>query len=228
MQGEGELGAEIIEERKLRSLRRVIARRLSQIWQEAPHVTIHRELDVTGLGKARGRTGHSAVDLILWATAGALSRYPELNGTFDGETHRLYLSVNLGYAVETPRGLVVPVVRNVEKLGVEGLAAERKRLVAVVLEGKHEMADVEGGTFTVTNLGTMGVDFFTPIINPPQVAILGLGRLKSAAVGWGPDEEPRVRQLLPVSLSFDHRVVDGARAAAFLQAIQEGLSSFLG
>lgn len=220
--------AGILEERKLRSVRRVIARRLSQIWQEAPHVTLHRELDATGLGEARARTGHSAIDVILWATTRALVRYPEFNATFDGEVHRLYAGVHLGYAVDTPRGLVVPVLRDAAARGIDGLAAERKRMIATVMEGRFEMSDVEGGTFTVTNLGTMGVDFFTPILNPPQVAILGLGRLKTAAVGWGPAEAPKVRELLPVSLSFDHRVIDGARAAVFLQAIQEELSSLLG
>jgi pyruvate dehydrogenase E2 component (dihydrolipoamide acetyltransferase) len=125
--------------------------------------------------------------------------------------------VNIGLAVDTDRGLVVPVIRNAENLGLLGIAAERGRLVQRALAGSLTQDEVSDSTFTITNLGSLGVDSFTPIINPPQVAILGIGRIRPVPAVF--EDQVSIRQVMVLSLTFDHRVIDGAPAARFLQDV---------
>ena len=126
----------------------------------------------------------SIVDHFIRAVAISLKEMPELNATFDGDLYRTYQDVNVCYAINTERGLVTPVLRKADKLSLAEFYTMRKQLVAKVIEWKHDIKELLGGTFTITNLGNFNVDFLHPIINPPQVAILGMGRLCKQVVSW--------------------------------------------
>ena len=210
-----------LERRPLRGARRVVAQRLGESWRTAVAVTLHRDLDVSNLSRGRERDGTGWLDLLLHATARALRAHPPFNAIFNGDVHRVFAEINIGFAVDTPRGLVVPVLREVESKSVPEVARARRTATDLVVGWRHSVTDLVGGTFTVTNLGTLGIDFFTPIINPPQVAILGVGRLRRQAVDWSLVGTPQVRTLMPVSLTIDHRVLDGADGARFLQTLQQ-------
>ena len=216
--------AGLLDERPLRGARRVVARRLSEAHRNCVPVTLHRDIEVTALVLA----GHSAgaiVDCLLRATVLSLQVHPELNGTFDGEMHRTYRSVHLGVAADTPRGLLVPVIREAQSMDLAQLSAFRRAQSQLAIAWKHAPEDLTGGTFTVTNLGPLGVDFFTPIVNPPQVGILGLGRIKHVCLSWTSKDAPFNRSLLPASLTFDHRICDGANAARFLETLNREVST---
>jgi pyruvate dehydrogenase E2 component (dihydrolipoamide acetyltransferase) len=146
-----------------------------------------------------------------------LLRHPNLNALFNGETLEVYDDVHMGIAVDTERGLVVPVIHSTVHKGLLELAVERTRLSQRAIEGTLSPEELSGGTFTITNLGTLGVDSFTPIINPPQVAILGIGRIRSLPAVF--EEQVSIRQMMILSLTIDHRVIDGAPAARFLQDV---------
>jgi pyruvate dehydrogenase E2 component (dihydrolipoamide acetyltransferase) len=161
-------------------------------------------------------------DLILFAVSRTLPAYPELNALFADDTISQYRDVHLGFAVDTPRGLIVPVIRHANALSLKGIAQETKRLSSACLEGNVSPDELAGGTFTVTNLGSLGIENFTPILNPPQVGILGVG-----AVNLKPVEIEGDVQFIPyigLSLTINHQVVDGAPAARFLQALSQRLS----
>jgi pyruvate dehydrogenase E2 component (dihydrolipoamide acetyltransferase) len=189
-----------------------------------PHVTQHDEADVTELETMRRRQqereGAGGADLTLTvflvkAVALALRAHPRFNASLDHATGELVLKryYNIGVAVDTEQGLVVPVVRGVESKGIRELAVELARLVARTREGKATLEDLRGGTFTVTNTGALGGTGATPIINYPEVAILGVGRARQTPVVRDDQIVPRL--VLPLSLGFDHRVVDGMEAARF-------------
>ena len=216
--------AGLLDERPLRGARRVVARRLSEAHRNCVPVTLHRDIDVTALVLA----GHSAgaiVDRLLRATVLSLQAHPELNGTFDGEVHRTYSSVHLGVALDTPRGLLVPVIREAQSMDLTKLSEVRRSQSQLAIAWKHAPEDLTGGTFTVTNLGPFGIDFFTPIVNPPQLGILGLGRIKHVCLSWIPNDAPVNRSLLPASLTFAHRICDGANAARFLETLNREVST---
>ena len=153
---------------------------------------------------------HGYNDLLIAAAADALTDHPGFNAHFEDGEHVLYSDVNVGVAVDTDGGLLTPVIRNVDGRGLADLNKARTALTERVLEGDFSMDDLAGGTFTISNLGMFGVDDFDPIINPPQVAILGVGRRRDDAT-------------MTLSLSFDHRVENGAAAARFLGTIAENL-----
>jgi pyruvate dehydrogenase E2 component (dihydrolipoamide acetyltransferase) len=208
-------------------MRKTIANRLQESYREAVHVTVHREVDAEALTAAADDADVSVVDVLVRALSDALTEHPAFNATFEDGTHRLYEEHNVGVAVAVEDGLVAPVVVDVGGLDVDGIAAERERLTDAVRTGDYAMADLRGGTFTVSNLGPLGVDGFTPIINPPEVAILGVNRIRerarpagaergSAGDGSETDDGVVFRETLPLDLSFDHRIVDGADAARFL------------
>jgi pyruvate dehydrogenase E2 component (dihydrolipoamide acetyltransferase) len=201
-------------------MRKTIANRLQESYREAVHVTVHREVDAEALTAAADAADVSVVDVLVRALSDALAEHPAFNATFEDGTHRLYEEHNVGVAVAVEDGLVAPVVADVGGRNLDGIAAERERLTEAVQAGDYTMADLRGGTVTVSNLGPLGVDGFTPIINPPQVAILGVNRVQERA---RPADEGGVafRKTLPLDLSFDHRVVDGADAARFLGALAE-------
>jgi pyruvate dehydrogenase E2 component (dihydrolipoamide acetyltransferase) len=209
----------------LEGLRGLIAERLSASWNERPQVTLHSEVDATELVAVRNRnltpTGKkiSFNAYFVAAASRALSEFPAVNSQLaeSGLVH--FDEINIGLAIDTERGLVVPVLRDVAKRSLLGIDAGLSDLVERTMAGKTLPEDFTGGTFTVTNLGAFGVDWFTPIINPPEAAILGLGRIKPKPVavdGW-----IGVRPMVTLSLSFDHRLLDGAPAARFLQRICE-------
>jgi pyruvate dehydrogenase E2 component (dihydrolipoamide acetyltransferase) len=203
-------------------MRKTIANRLQESYREAVHVTVHREVDAEALTAAADAADVSVVDVLVRALSDALTEHPAFNATFEDGTHRLYEEHNVGVAVAVEDGLVAPVVADAGGLDVDGIAAERERLTDAVRTGDYAMADLRAGTITVSNLGPLGVDGFTPIINPPQVAILGVNRVQERARPADGDGVT-FRETLPLDLSFDHRVVDGADAARFLGTLAEGI-----
>lgn len=205
--------------------RRVIARRMSESAFTAPHVTLTTEADVTELvhlrrtlneaDRARGGPGISYLDLFIVIAARALARHPYMNARLEGDDIVVEPDVHIGIAVDHPDGLLVPVIRDVLDLSVGAVARRRAAVVQGARGGTLTPDQLAGGTFTITNLGAYDIDGFTPIINPPQAAILGMGRIvEKPAVYQG---QVCVRSMMTLSLSFDHRIVDGAPAAAFLQ-----------
>lgn len=212
----------LIELRQLKSVRKVTARRLTESYKDKVHVTAHRAIECdTLLEFIKIKKNGTISDYLFRATAIALDNNSIFNATFDGEEFRIYKKICIGVAVDTPRGLVVPVLKDCLELNFDDFVKRRRELINAALNSQYTLEDLFGGTFTVSNLGVMGVDNFNMIINPPQVAILGVGRLYYANISWSKDEEPKVRALLPLSLTHDHRVLDGADAARFLNAIQE-------
>lgn len=206
-------------------MRQTIADRLQESSQKAAHVTVSRGadaealLDETETAKQRLDIDITLVDLLLRALADTLSDHHTFNATFEDGTHRLYEEQNIGVAVEIDAGLVTPVLTDVGSKSLAAIHEERQELVSRMQAGDYTMSDFQGGTFTVTNLGPLGVDSFTPIINPPEVAILGVGCIKPRP---RPDNgDIAFRRQLPLDLSFDHRVVDGADAARFLDTLTE-------
>lgn len=203
--------------------RRTIARRMAESQQAAAEVTLTRQADATELVRLREQIlaelseedpRPTFTDFLVLIVARQLKRHPHLNAITDGERIGLSEEVHVAVAVDTERGLIAPVLRDADKKGLLQLARERAELVRRALDEAITPQELSGGTFTITNLGSLGVDAFTPIINPPQVAILGVGRICPApAVHEG---QLCIRQLMHLSLTFDHRVVDGAPAARFL------------
>jgi len=209
------------DERELGPMRRTIADRLSESYRDAVHVTASRDIDPSELQEAAVVCSDavnqpiSLTDVLLTAVTGTLEEHPEFNATFENETHRLIREHNIAIAVDMEAGLTTPVLPDVAPMPIEELATTRHEMTERVQAGDHTMSDLSGGTFTVSNLGPLGVDSFTPIINPPQVAILGVGRIRTRD-DTNPDD-PR----LTVDLSFDHRIVDGADAGRFLSTLTE-------
>jgi pyruvate dehydrogenase E2 component (dihydrolipoamide acetyltransferase) len=212
---------------KLTTIRKTIARRLSEAWA-APHFAIARSVDMRGAIALRERllerTPEGAArptysDVLTKLAAVALLRHPDVNAHYAGAEVRRFPTANIGIAVAIPNGLVVPVIRGVERLTIAEVAAARVDLVARTRENKLQPADVEGGTFTISNLGMFGVERFTAVINPPQVAILAVGAIEDRVVAV--DGQPTVQPRMDLSLSCDHRALDGATAAEFLRTLAE-------
>lgn len=208
-------------------LRRAIAARLERGRQGVIPVTITRRCDATALRafreglKAAARAGAvvpTLNDLLLKLTAEALHRHPMLAAVWGDDGLWMPESLDLGIAVDTDAGLLVPVVRDVRGWTLQEVAAASRRLIESARAGRLDAADMQGGCFTVTNLGGLGVDTFTPVINPPESAILGVGAITRQPVVLE-DGSFAARDVLPLSLTFDHRVNDGADAARFLQTL---------
>jgi pyruvate dehydrogenase E2 component (dihydrolipoamide acetyltransferase) len=208
-------------------MRGVIARRMLESLQGMAQLTLNTDANVTALVEQREALKNqfdlTYTDLLVKAAALALRRHPRLNAKVLGQQIHLLPDIHIGVAVALEDGLIVPVVRDVDRKPLKTIARENRELAERARSGKLGPADVTGGTFTVTNLGTFGIDTFTPIINPPEAAILGVGRIverigrRNADLVW--------QQMMTLSLTFDHRVVDGAPAAAFLQTLRELLES---
>jgi pyruvate dehydrogenase E2 component (dihydrolipoamide acetyltransferase) len=212
-----------IETRPLSRIRRISKANLARNWVMIPHVTQFDEADVTDLEALRHELGeaHSKdgvritlLAFVLKALVRVLTEFPEFNSSLDGDNLILRKYFHFGFAADTPEGLVVPVVRDVDKKGVLQIARETAALAQAAREGKLKLADIQGGCFTVSSLGGIGGTAFTPIINAPEVAILGLSRLAHKPVWRDGAFVPRL--MLPVSLAYDHRVIDGALAARFV------------
>jgi len=207
----------------LAGMRAAIARHMHQSLQEMAQLTLHTEADVTGLVTLyeglKQQLSLTYTDLIVRACTLALRQHPQLNVTLTGETIRFLPQVNIGLAVALESGLVVPVITGADRRSLADLVRERRRLTERARIGQLTAEEMSGGTFTVTNLGTFDIDGFTPIINPPEAAILGVGRIVEKVVVH--DGKIAQRAMMTLSLTFDHRLVDGAPAAVFLQTIKQ-------
>jgi pyruvate dehydrogenase E2 component (dihydrolipoamide acetyltransferase) len=219
-----------VERKPMSNIRRKTAEHLSRAWNLIPHVTQHDKADITTLEelrkkyapqaeKAGGKLTMTAIALKIAATA--LQRFPQFNASADMARNEIVYrkSVHVGVAVDTPRGLLVPVIRDVDRKGVIELASELAKASEKARGGKLSLDEMQGGGFTITNLGGIGGTSFTPIVNWPEVAILGISRGTHEPVYNGQSFEPRL--MLPLSLSYDHRVIDGADGARFLRWIAE-------
>jgi len=207
----------------LTGIRKTAAERVSLSARTAPHSTITMEVDMSNAAKLRTKFQFSYTDVLVKAVAKALTEHPVMNSTLEKDQIEIFEDVNVGVAVATEKGLIVPVVRNADKKELEEIASTVKELVEKARQGKLTREEMSGGTFTITNLGMFGVDFFTPIINPPESAILGVGRVVEKPVVV--DKEIVTKPMMHVSLSFDHRVVDGVPAARFLGKVKQILES---
>ena len=223
-----------IRRERMSKIRRTIAAQMTKSATTIPHVTNFDDADVTLLEELRqgvppGYLGEgiklTAMPLVLKAVALALRQHPTLNAALDDENEEVVYKeyVNLGVAVDTPRGLVVPVLRNVDRLSIAQTAADLKTLATRARAAEFAIEDLRGGTFTISNLGAVGGTYSTPIINHPEVAILLLGRSRWTPVVHQRSVEKRL--MMPLSLSFDHRLVDGAMAGRFLNDVIDYLQS---
>jgi pyruvate dehydrogenase E2 component (dihydrolipoamide acetyltransferase) len=212
----------------LKGIRQTIATRMWQSLQTMAQVTLTTEVDVTdamklraGLARQWQDAGLSPLHVVMKATARALKEYPRMNAIQKEQEVELVPEINVGVAVSLPEGLIVPVIRRADEKPLAQVARESRDLANKVRDGKASYDEVTGGTFTITNLGSYGIDAFTPIINSPQVGILGVGRVvEKPAVYQG---EITKRSMMFLSLTFDHRVIDGAPAAEFLGAVKDHL-----
>lgn len=224
----GDAGPAVTEERPLSGMRRTIADRLGQSYRESVHVTIHRTMNaesaLAAADAAEEQLGAdvSLTDVLLKALSATLADHPEFNATFEEDTHRLHEDHNICVAVDVDEGLLAPVVRGVDSLSLSDLSDRRREVTRRVLDGDFSMEDLSGGTFTVSNLGVLGVESFDPVINPPQIAILGVNTLEERVVPDGSGGFT-TRRMLPLDLSFDHRIVDGADAARFMATLSDYL-----
>jgi pyruvate dehydrogenase E2 component (dihydrolipoamide acetyltransferase) len=219
-----------VERVSMRGIRRKTAQHLWEAWTTIPHVTQQDKADITELEQLRARFAPKAQEaggkmtvtaIALKVCASALKVFPQFNASIDMAKEEIIYKqyVNIGVAVDTDRGLLVPVLHDVDKKNIVELAAELTQLSKKARDKKLTPAEMEGGTFTITNLGGVGGTGFSPIVNHPEVAILGLSRASMEPVWMNGKFEPR--QVLPLSLSYDHRLIDGADAARFLRWIAE-------
>jgi pyruvate dehydrogenase E2 component (dihydrolipoamide acetyltransferase) len=211
------------------SVRRIIADRMATSAHTTAAVTLTTEADATELVKLRNQLksdptqpAPSYNDLFAKLTSQALLEYPAVNSRFDGDSIVQSAAVNVGIAADTERGLLVPVLRDVANKSLRQIARESASLIEAVRTGRATADDLQGGTFTITNLGMYEIDAFTPIINVPECAILGLGRILAKQVVVDAEAERlAIRHMMFLSLTFDHRLVDGAPAARFLQRVKQ-------
>ncbi len=202
----------------LTGVRKTSAERVAQSFKVAPHSTLMMEVDMTKTVEFKEKSGLSYTEILVSAVAKALREHPMLNSTFEENKIKIFEDVNVGVAVATEQGLVVPVIRNADKKSLTEISSTLKTLLEKARTGKLDKEDITGGTFTITNLGMYEVLCFTPIINPPEAAILGVGKISSKpTITEGKIE---VKPVMILSLSFDHRIIDGAPAAQFLQKIK--------
>jgi pyruvate dehydrogenase E2 component (dihydrolipoamide acetyltransferase) len=210
-------------------IQKISAPNLARNWVMIPHVTHNDEADITELEAWRKQLNAEQSDVkvtmvsfLVAASVATLREFPEFNSSLDGDELVLKRYYNIGFAADTPSGLVVPVIRDADRLGLLAIASELARLSAKAREGKLAPGDISGGTFSISSLGGIGGTSFTPIVNAPEVAILGATRAAIKPVWNGSEFTPRL--MLPLSLSYDHRVVDGAAAARFVVHLVRVLS----
>ena len=224
-----------VETKPLSRIRKISGANLARNWVMIPHVTQFDDADITdleafrvALNKENEKTGVKLTMLafLIKASVAALKRFPDFNASLDGSGENLVYKryYNVGFAADTPNGLVVPVIKGADEKGVLAIAKEMGELSAKAREGKLGPADMQGGCFSISSLGGIGGTMFTPIINAPEVAILGVSRNEMKPVWNGEKFEPRL--VLPLSLSYDHRVIDGAQAARFIVYFASVLADF--
>ncbi len=218
---------------KLSKIKRLTGQNLSRIWLNLPLVTYHEEADITDMEafrnalnaeKAKGELKITGLMFIIKALVAAMQQFPNFNASLsaDGESLILKKYFNIGIAVDTPNGLVVPVLRNVNNKSINELAVELAEKSEKARLGKLLPADMQGGCMTISSLGGIGGTAFTPIVNAPEVAILGVTRAKMQPVWDGKEFVPRL--MLPLDLTYDHRVIDGAEGARFTAVVKQNLS----
>jgi len=221
-----------IEEQKLSKIKRLTGQNLSRVWLNLPMVTYHDEVDITEMEafrnalnaeKSKDDVKITGLMFIIKALVAAVEQYPQFNASLSADGEKLILKkyLNIGIAVDTPNGLVVPVLRNVKHKGVNELSAELAEISNRARLGKLMPAEMQGGCLTISSLGGIGGTAFTPIVNAPEVAILGVTRAKMQPVWDGKEFVPRL--MLPLDLTYDHRVIDGAEGARFMAAIKQYL-----
>ncbi|PID56183.1 dihydrolipoyllysine acetyltransferase [candidate division KSB3 bacterium] len=218
----------------VKGVRKIIASRMLDSLQSTAQLTINASADASALLAYRkrlkqsneelGLSGITINDFVLYAIARTLPQFPFMNAHFLGETIREFANVHLGMAVDSERGLLVPVIKNADRLALKALSGEAKRLGAAAKSGAVSPDDLSGASFTMTNLGALGIESFTPVLNPPEVAILGVCAIQPKPVLDGDDVTYRPH--INLSLTFDHRAVDGAPAARFLKALCTALADF--
>ena len=221
-----------VEKKDLPRVKKLSGPQLVRSWTEIPHVTQHDEIDITEMEQFRttlidnysgDRIRISPLAFITRAVVNALKEYPNFNSSIDPENNKLIFKkyYHIGFAVDTPHGLMVPKIRNVDQLGLKEIYEELKRVSKQCKELKIDKKEFFGGSMTISSLGGIGGNFFTPIINPPEVAILGVGKTfdKIKKVNG----QFIVRKMLPISLSYDHRVIDGAEGARFCVHLSKSL-----
>jgi pyruvate dehydrogenase E2 component (dihydrolipoamide acetyltransferase) len=224
-----------VEIKPLTRVQKISGLRLHASWVNLPHVTQFDEADVTELEATRAKLKEKAaaeglkltpLAFIIRACVKALQEYPSFNASLDasGENVVMKKYMHIGFAADTPNGLVVPVVRDADRKGILELARETSALAAKARDGKLAPTEMQGGTFSISSLGGIGGTYFTPIINAPEVAILGVCRAAMRPTWDGAQFVPRL--ILPLSLSWDHRVVDGAGAARFNAYLAQLLADF--
>jgi pyruvate dehydrogenase E2 component (dihydrolipoamide acetyltransferase) len=219
---------------KMSRMRQTIARNMIQSYTTIPQLTNFDEVDVTELEDMREQSKADYADrgikltslpFLVKAAASALKRHPMLNASVDMEEHQIIYKeyVHIGIAVDTERGLVVPVLRDADRKSISQIASEIDELAGNVRDGKFDLDILRGGTFTISNLGSVGGMYSTPIINPPQVAILLVGRTRT--MPHIVEETVCPRLMMPLSITYDHRLVDGAAAARFLNEVKSYLAA---
>lgn len=219
----------------LTSIRRTIAQRMQQSFQESPHIALTVEVDMSAAEAARKRFNAHAeklqqpritmTALIIKVVAWALRRHPYLNASFNGDSISLWKNVNIGVAAAAPQGLVVPVLKDADQLGVNEINVRLSAMADRARRNALKLDDVQGGTFTISNLGMFGIPQFRAVINPPEVAILAVGSIVRRPVVVDDQDTVEVRPMLSLTLSADHRVVDGIVAARFLADLVTALEA---
>jgi pyruvate dehydrogenase E2 component (dihydrolipoamide acetyltransferase) len=218
-------GRGVYETRGESGLRRTIANRMTES-AKAPQVTLNQRVRVNALLNIKDRLESdreldlSVTDFLLAAVTRALEKHPEFNGVYEDGTHKLAKHMNIGIAIDKEDGLITPVIKGAGQRTIAELRAERQRLVSLAQSGEYTMEDLSDGTFTITNLGHFSVESFDPILNPPEVAILGVNTIQSR---YDPDTDETVQEL-GLSLTFDHRAIDGADGARFLETLDDMLT----
>jgi pyruvate dehydrogenase E2 component (dihydrolipoamide acetyltransferase) len=222
-----------VERKDLGRIKKISGANLHRNWVVIPHVTNHDDADITELeafrvllNKENEKSGVKVTMLafLIKACVAALKKFPEFNASLDGEQIVLKRYFHVGFAADTPNGLVVPVIRDADQKGVLQISQEMSELAKKARDGKLGPADMTGGCFSISSLGGIGGTYFTPIINAPEVAILGVCRSQTRPVWDGKAFQPRL--ILPLSLSWDHRVIDGAAAARFNAYLGAVLADF--
>ncbi len=222
-----------IEPKPLSRIKKLSGANLHRNWVMIPHVTNNDEADITdleafriALNKESDKTGvkYTMLGFLMKAVVAALKQYPEFNASLDGDQLIYKKYYHIGFAADTPNGLVVPVLKNADQKGLSEIAQEMSELAKKARDGKLSPAEMQGGTFSISSLGGIGGTHFTPIINAPEVAILGVSKSYMKPVWNGKEFVPQLT--LPLSLSYDHRVIDGAAAARFNNVLRTLLGDF--
>jgi len=221
-----------VERKPMSNIRRKTSEHLAAAWNTIPHVTQHDKADITGLEALRKKHGPAVekaggkltvTAVLLKIAAAAIRKYPQFASSVDGDSIVYKQYVHIGMAVDTEYGLLVPVIRDVDRKTITGLSVELAQLSEKARAKKLGLDEMSGGVFTITNLGGIGGTSFTPIVNHPEVAILGVSRAAMEPVWDGDGFQPRM--MMPLSLSYDHRVIDGADAARFLRFVCEAVEN---